>query len=133
MIGLKKRILLADDDPVVLKVTTIRLEREGFFVVPAPDGEEALKQALLHPFDLILIDAKMPKLDGFQTCERLKTDPSTASIPIILFTGSSDYWRGLTDQCIKLGVTDWLRKPFRSNELLEKVHRALGEEKKEDV
>ena len=131
---MKRRILLADDDPTVLKITAVRLESEGFEVVTALDGEEALKQVSTQPaFDLFLIDVKMPKLDGFQLCERLKGNPATAQIPIILFTGSTDRWQGLTDQCIQLGVADWLKKPFRTKELLEKVHHVLGDERGNNV
>ena len=125
---------MADDDPAVSKMTALRLESSGFEVVTVPDGEEVLQQASARPaFDLFLIDLKMPKLDGFQVCERLKGDPATAQIPIILFTGSETRWQGLTDQCIELGVADWLRKPFRSNELLEKVHHVLGVQRGNDV
>ena len=131
---MKRRILLADDDPTVLKITAVRLESEGFEVVTALDGEEALKQVSTQPaFDLFLIDVKMQKLDGFQLCERLKGNPATAQIPIILFTGSTDRWQGLTDQCIQLGVADWLKKPFRTKELLEKVHHVLGDERGNNV
>ena len=133
---MRKRILFADDDPAVLKMTTLRLESSGFEVIAVPDGEEVLQRVSAQPaFDLFLIDLKMPKLDGFQVCERLKGDPATARIPIILFTGSETEtrWQGLTAQCIELGVTDWLRKPFRSNELLEKVHHVLGLQRGSDV
>ena len=122
----KLRILLAEDDAGVRKMVTIRLTFEGFEVVQSADGEEALQQvAAAGGVDLILLDIKMPKLDGFQVCERLKAAPATAKIPIIVFTASSIHWQQLTDRCIELGVTDYLRKPFRSQELLERVRKAL--------
>ena len=76
--------------------------------------------------DLILLDLKLPKLDGFEVCRRLKADPATATIPIVVFTGTEEYSRGLADRCVELGIAEWLKKPFRSQELLEKIQRALG-------
>ena len=77
--------------------------------------------------DLILMDVKMPKRDGFEVVRELKGDPSTAKMPVILFTGSESYWMELLDRCIELGVNDWLRKPFRFEDLMEKIEKALGE------
>jgi len=125
----KRRILLAEDDTSVLKMTRLRLEHEGFEVLVATDGEEALQQmADAGEVDLVLLDVRMPKLDGFQVCKRLREDPQTMRIPIIVFTASVTQLQRLTDQCIELGVTGWLRKPFRSKDLMDKIHEALGEE-----
>jgi len=125
----KKRILLVEDEPAILKMMTLRLQHEGFEVITATDGEEALKHVLANGgIALILLDLKLPKLDGFQVCKQLKTNPTTAKIPVIVFTASPGYWQRLVDQCIDLGVVDWLKKPFRSGELLEKIRRVLNEE-----
>ena len=122
------RILLAEDDVAVLKMTQLRLAHAGFEVVTAVDGEDALQRVLQDgTIQLVLLDLKMPKLDGFEVCQRLKAEPRTATIPIILFTASSVHWNSITDKCIELGVTDWLKKPFQSTELLEKIRRALGQ------
>ncbi len=122
----QKRILLVEDDLSVLKMTKVRLEHEGYAVITATDGEEAVRQATEGPsVDLILLDLKLPKLDGFEVCRQLKATPSTAEIPVIIFTASSVSWQHLADECVKLGVADWLRKPFRSKELLEKVQQAM--------
>jgi CheY-like chemotaxis protein len=125
--GGRARILLAEDDPAVLKVTQLRLVHEGYEVIVAMDGEQAVEQASADgAIDLILLDIKMPKLDGFQVCKRLKTNPVTRHIPIILFTASMTYWQQLVDRCIDLGVNDWLKKPFDTKELIEKVAKALN-------
>ncbi len=79
-------------------------------------------------FDLVLMDIKMPKLNGLEVCQRLKADPHTAIIPIIIMTATTIYLQDLANRCIELGVSDWVKKPFRSNELLQKVHRVLAEE-----
>ena len=120
-----RRIVLAEDDPGIRKMTKLRLEHEGFTVLAAADGESALRAVMPGRVDLIVLDVKMPKLDGFQVCARLKANPATAKIPIIIFTASTGQARHLADRCLELGVTNWLQKPFRSSELLEKIHRAL--------
>ena len=125
---MKRQILLAEDDRSVLKMTKLRLEHEGFEVIVATNGEEAVQGALAHHAALILLDIRMPKLDGYEVCRQLRQEPSTARTPIIVFTGSTAQWQKLTDRCIDLGITDWLKKPFRSKDLLEKVHRALGDD-----
>ncbi|MBI2093292.1 MAG: response regulator transcription factor [Candidatus Omnitrophica bacterium] len=120
----KKHILLVEDEPAVVKMTKLRLEHEGFDVEVALDGEAAL--ALVKPTtDLILLDIRLPKLDGFEVCKRLKAKPDTAKIPIIVFTASASQWQELTDRCIELGVMDLLKKPFHSKELVEKIRRIL--------
>jgi CheY-like chemotaxis protein len=125
----RRRVLLAEDDQAVLKMTRLRLEHEGFDVVCATNGEEALKQAAVQDdIVLALVDIRMPKLDGFQVCKRMKEDPKTTHIPIIVFTASVSQLQRLTDRCIELGVAGWLRKPFRSKDLMEKIHHALREE-----
>ena len=121
-------ILLAEDDPAVLKMTTLRLEYEGFRVLTATDGQQVLDCLKHHgAVDLILMDVKMPKLNAFQVCKLLKADPQTASIPVVVFTASSSNWQHVVDQCLELGIADWLKKPFRSEELLGKIHHVLGE------
>ena len=125
---MKRQILLAEEDQSVLKKTKLRLEHEGYDVIVATNGEEAVRQALAHDASLILLDIRMPKLDGYEVCKQLRQATSTSNTPIIVFTGSTAQWQKLTDRCIDLGITDWLKKPFRSKDLLEKIHRALGDE-----
>ncbi len=123
---MKPRILLADDEASILKVTKLRLEHEGFQVVTAVDGEEALQKAFDNGgFDLFLLDIKMPKSDGFQVVKKLKENPSTAKIPVILFTASSHQWQRLIARCTELGIADCVRKPFESKELIARIRRVL--------
>jgi DNA-binding response OmpR family regulator len=125
----KKRILLVEDDSWVLKMTRLRLQHEGFEVVVASDGEGALARVGAAPaVHLILMDLHLPKLDGFQVCERLKANPATMRIPIIVFTASLSHWEQLVNRCIDLGIADWIKKPFRSEELLAKIRRVLQQE-----
>ena len=125
----KKRILIAEDDPSILKMTKLRLEHEGYDVLAATNGEAALQQAASElPIHLILLDIKLPKLNGYEVCRTLKRQPDTAGIPVIVFSASESQLEHLADRCIEVGAVDWLRKPFRTKDLLDKIHRALAEE-----
>ena len=124
----KKRILIAEDDPSILKMTRLRLEYEGYAVVAALDGEEALQQASTEfPIHLILLDIKLPKMDGYTVCQRLKHQSRTEGIPVIVFSASENELQRLADRCVEVGAVDWIKKPFRTKDLLDKIHRALGE------
>lgn len=124
----RKRILIAEDDPSVLKTTRLRLEHEGYMVVSATDGEEALQRATLVPVHLILLDIKLPKMNGYDVCRTLKRLPGLADVPVIIFTASESQIQYLANRCIEVGATDWIKKPFRTLDLMAKIHRALGEE-----
>ena len=124
-----KTILIGEDDPGTLKVTKLRLEHEGYQVVTATDGESVLTSATSDlPIHLILLDIKLPKLNGYDVCRRLKRQPSTTRIPIIVFSASESQMQYLADRCVEVGATDWIKKPFRTKDLMNKIHRALHEE-----
>ena len=125
---MKKRILVGEDNTDISKVTRVRLEHEGYEVEAAYDGEAVLNLAGGQGFDLILLDIKMPKKNGYEVCRQLKGQPATAHIPVIIFTASEAHWSRLGDQCIEAGAADWIKKPFRTKELMQKIHRVLGEE-----
>jgi CheY-like chemotaxis protein len=120
------RILLADDDPDVLLVTRTRLEVNGFEVVTAADGEEALARFRETRPDVVLLDLSMPRLDGYEVCKRLKSDPATASVPVIIFSASSSHATALEQACRQTGADDHVRKPFRSDELVRKIRKCLS-------
>lgn len=122
----KPLILLADDEADVSLVTRTRLEASGFEVVAAENGEEALARFRERRPDLVLLDLKMPRLDGYQLCRIIKSDPATCSVPVILFSASSAYSLALRDKCLELGADDHLRKPYAADELLSKVRRLIG-------
>jgi CheY-like chemotaxis protein len=125
----EKRILIGEDDQSILKVTRYRLEHEGYEVLEAPDGEAVLRQVgTAGPVHLILLDIKMPRLNGYEVCRQLKSDPATARIPVIVFTASESQLTHLADRCIEAGASDWIKKPFRTKDLMQKIHRILGEE-----
>ena len=117
-------VLVADDDPDILSLVTLRLERDGYEVIGAPDGERAVEEALERTPDLALIDVSMPKLDGYEVTERLPQHEPTSATPIILLTArvqDSDVARG-----IEAGADDYVTKPFSTADLRTRVQAALG-------
>ncbi len=116
----KTTILTADDDPQLLRLVTRNLQLEGYEVVAASDGQQALEQIEAHLPDLALLDVMMPRLDGFQVTERVR---EFSSVPIIIVTArgqDQDKVRGLD-----VGADDYLTKPFSVDELLARVRAVL--------
>ena len=117
-------VLVADDDPDILSLVTLRLERDGYEVIGAPDGERAVEEALERTPDLALIDVSMPKLDGYEVTQRLRQHEPTNAIPIILLTArvqDSDVASG-----IEVGADDYVKKPFSTADRRTRVQAALG-------
>jgi len=117
------RVLVVDDDPDIARFVEVNLQGDGYIVDIAADGEQGLESALEHPPDLALVDVMMPGMDGFQLVERLRGDPRTAGISIIMLTAKSltaDKVLGLT-----AGADDYIIKPFDPVELLARVKGTL--------
>ena len=116
----KTRILTADDDPQLLRLVARNLELEGYGVLTASDGKQALEQIEQKAPDLVLLDVMMPRMDGFTVCQRVR---EFSAVPIILVTArgqEQDKIRGLD-----LGADDYLTKPFSVDELLARVRAVL--------
>ena len=116
-------ILAADDDEDILQLVVFRLERSGYTVLQAHDGEEAFRLALEHRPDLAVLDVMMPKMDGFEVTRRLRAEDATRSMPIIMLTAraqDSDVEEGFD-----AGANDYLRKPFSPQELRARVQAIL--------
>lgn len=112
-------ILIVDDNPTNLKVLSDTLKDLGWEILVAVDGESAIEQVEYAKPDLILLDVMMPGIDGFETCRRLKSSPSTKDIPIIFTTALGeieDKMRGFD-----LGAVDYITKPFRQEEVLARI------------
>ena len=106
-----QRILIADDDPKLLTLVKLTLQKEGFATIEALDGEVALAQIKSEKPDLIIADITMPKIDGFELCTLVREDPELANTPFIFLTAKgelSDRVKGLN-----LGADDYISKPFR--------------------
>jgi DNA-binding response OmpR family regulator len=117
-------VLAADDDEDILELVAFRLERSGYTVLRARDGEEALRVALEAKPDLAVLDVMMPKLDGFELTRRLRAEDATSRMPIILLTAraqDADVQAGFD-----AGADDYLRKPFSPQELRARVQAILG-------
>jgi DNA-binding response OmpR family regulator len=117
-------VLVADDDPDIRSLVVLRLERSGYEVVAAGDGEEALATALERNPDLALLDVMMPKLDGYEVTERLRREEATRHLPVILLTArvqETDIARGL-----EAGADEYVKKPFSLTELRARVQAVLG-------
>src|SRR5688500_2190225 len=89
MVPEEKRILIADDDPVILRLIQVNLELEGYEVITANNGEEAVAQAKAENPDLVILDIMMPRLDGYQACEQLKSSDATRDIPVIFLSAKA--------------------------------------------
>ena len=116
-------VLVADDDEDICRFVEVNLRLEGFEVVTAGDGEEALRAAFDTAPDLVLLDIMMPKMDGVQVCERLRGDSRTRNVSVIMLTAkslSADKIVGLT-----AGADDYMIKPFDPMELVARVKSAL--------
>jgi DNA-binding response OmpR family regulator len=117
-------VLVADDDPDILTLVGFRLERAGYDVLPARDGEEALALALERQPDLAILDVMMPKLDGYEVTQRLRDNSATSGMPVILLTArvqEADITRGF-----EAGADDYIKKPFSPQELRARVQAILG-------
>ena len=117
-------VLAADDDEDILDLVAFRLERSGYTVIVARDGEEALELAAKELPDLAVLDVMMPKVDGFEVTRRLRADDATSRMPIILLTARSQ--DADVQQGFEAGADDYLRKPFSPDELRARVQAILG-------
>ena len=113
-------ILLVDDEDSVQKLLTFPLEREGFTVVHARDGEEALARFAEEDIDLVVLDLMLPKLDGLEVCKRLRAE---SSVPIIMLTARDDELDKVLG--LELGADDYITKPFSIREFRSRVRALL--------
>jgi twitching motility two-component system response regulator PilH len=121
-----KTILVVDDSPTALKITSEILTEEGFNVVGATDGEEALEIASqVHP-DLIVLDIILPKKNGFQVCRQLKTESATADIKILMLSSKNQASDRFWGQ--KQGADAYITKPYDDDELLASIQSLLNQQ-----
>jgi two-component system cell cycle response regulator len=124
-------VLAIDDSPDVHRLLDVRLRPEGLLLHHALDAEEGLAKAVELKPDLILLDVDLPLVTGFEVCQRLKSDPSTASIPIIFLTGATEIHTKV--QGFDLGAVDYVVKPFEPAELRARVRAALRTKRFHDL
>ncbi len=114
------RILLADDERSVQTLLTFALEKDGYDVVVASNGSEALARFKEHTFDLVVLDVMMPQVDGLEVCRRLR---ASSSVPIIMLTAKSEEIDKVLG--LELGADDYITKPFSLRELSSRVRASL--------
>ncbi|MBX5468395.1 MAG: response regulator transcription factor [Thermoleophilaceae bacterium] len=114
------RILLVDDEQAVQKLLSYPLRKEGYEVVPALDGQEALDRARDQSFDLIVLDVMLPRMDGFEVCRRLR---AASAVPIIMLTAKTDEFDKVLG--LELGADDYITKPFSIREFRSRVKAVL--------
>lgn len=119
----KKKILFIEDESDQVMLVKVRLESSDFHFVSAIDGEEGLRKINTEKPDLVLLDLILPKIDGYEVCRRLKNNPKTKDIPIIIITATGGT-KEIEAKCRACGADNIIFKPYESKELMEKI-RAL--------
>lgn len=121
---MSKQILIVDDEPNIVISLEFLMRREGFEVTVARDGEEALGSIAAKRPDLVLLDVMMPKINGFEVCERLRANPALADMRIVMLTAKgreAEIKKGLS-----LGADGYITKPFSTRDLVVQVKNLLG-------
>jgi two-component system response regulator MtrA len=114
------RILLVEDDPSIREITAIGLTAAGFSVTSATDGVEGLERFRSDPFDLVLLDVMLPRLDGYEVCRQIRR---TSTIPVVMLTARADTMDVVIG--LEAGADDYVRKPFEVPELIARIRAAL--------
>ena len=120
---MKEKILIVEDDKDIIKMLEYNLKKEGYKVVAAQDGEDALDLALRQYPNLILLDLMLPGINGLEVCKTLKKETKTASIPIIMLTAKSQESDKIVG--LELGADDYVTKPFSPRELIARIKAVL--------
>jgi DNA-binding response OmpR family regulator len=120
---MKRRIVIADDDPMIISLVSLRLEMGGYEVLSAPDGSEAL--ALIHKCHPVaaILDMQMPGKTGIDVLDAIKSDPFTDRLPVMMLTGERDTAEVM--RAMDAGAGDYMVKPFQPDRLLERTNRLV--------
>ena len=118
---MERTVLIIEDEKLIIVSTQMVLEAAGFQVESATNGEDGIAKARTQSPDIILLDIMVPGIDGWETLTRLKRDPQTANIPVIIFT-AREHARG-HQKSTDMGAADYFRKPFEPDELIDLVER----------
>jgi DNA-binding response OmpR family regulator len=121
------RVLVVDDDKHAVEILYRLLEKDGFEVLRAQSGTEALAIATKEQIDVILLDVMMPQMNGFEVCEKLRNDTRTRDVPVILLTAKDDMETRVVG--MKLGVSEFLTKPINKRELFTRIRAQIHQRK----
>ena len=120
---MNKKVLVTEDDPSSLRLLVYALQHEGYQVVTATNGLEGLKKALKEQPDLVILDVMLPGMDGFEVCHRLRSEPQTSQLPILMLSAKAqEIDRGIG---LKVGADDYITKPWQRLELGAKIATLL--------
>ncbi len=119
----EEHLLIVDDEEYIRELLGFNLKKEGYIISTAASGEEALKSVMSNPPDLIILDLMLPGVDGIEVCQRLKKDPKTRKIPVIMITAKSED----TDVILglEIGADDYITKPFSPKIITARVRAVL--------
>jgi DNA-binding response OmpR family regulator len=120
---MRRKILVVDDDEDTIELLEFSLKKAGFAVGTARNGVEALKKVCSISPDLVLLDLMMPEIDGFGVCETLKSNPMTATVPIIMLTAVTSQLSRMSG--LEAGANDYLTKPFSPKLVVSKIEALL--------
>ena len=121
-----RRILIADDEPNIVVSLEFLMKREGFEVVTATDGEAALAALASAPPDLVLLDIMLPRMNGFEVCQRIRANPEWRNVKVLMLSAKgrdTEIAKGLA-----LGADAYVTKPFSTKDLVAQVRQMLGPE-----
>jgi CheY-like chemotaxis protein len=121
----KKKIMIVDDEESLVELVTAILEQEGYEIIPAMNGEEALEKLRTVKPDLILLDMMMPGMSGREVCENIRKDPKTKDLKIAFLTVAkfSEAGKGTLKE---MNVLDYITKPFDNEDLVRRVKKIIG-------
>ena len=121
----KGKILVVDDEIYIVHILDFSLGMEGYEVITALDGEQALEKVKTEKPDLIVLDIMMPKLDGYEVCKSIKSSADTQHIPVILLSAKG---RNVDQKLgFDVGADDYITKPFSPRKLVERINQLLGQ------
>jgi len=119
----KIKILLVEDEPNIMRLTTVMLEKEGYQVLQAPDGKVGIELAHTQAPDIVVTDLIMPEKNGFDVCRAVRADERTKHLPILILTAMGDEFNKSAG--FEAGADDYLTKPFNINELKVRIKALL--------
>lgn len=123
----RKKILVVDDERHLVQIIKFNLEKKGFSVLTAYDGEEAVKKINEEEIDLLILDIMLPRISGFEICKRVRENARTRNLPIIILTAKGQEFD--RNKAIRLGADFYVTKPFSPKALIEKVGEFLVSKK----
>ena len=120
----KNRILIVEDEESLLKLESILLSSKGYNVTGVMDGKSALEEVTLNKPDLVILDIMLPEMDGFEVCRRIKENPDTRHVPVVMLTAKKNSQDVAHGQ--QVGCDAYITKPFKSSKVLDTIQELLA-------